>query len=239
MLFFQIIAHYCQIVFSGRSWTPPSPTSLPRSAAAATLAGGEEGVTKEDNNRSVATLTLVSRAAGKLDVRAGCVCGERCAGSSPQPLPRVRRVHVGARGHSRDCRDFSSTQVTLWKYSILYTIPDVWHSYIDIFSCISVFTHLLSCRKDQPRQRCTDCLKTKRRNASAFLEQLRWSNQAPAGKWNRWNPIQVSLYFKSNIAWFHIIINDKCFLMSILGFPGCLAPSQTDIQRNWSGHLAI
>ena len=108
------------------------------------------------------------------------------------------------RGHSRDCRDFSSTQVALWKYSILYTIPDVWHSYIDIFSCISVFTHLLSCRKDQPRQRCTDCLKTKRRNASAFLEQLRWSNQAPAGKCktlrrNRRNPIQVSLYFKSNI----------------------------------------
>ena len=63
-----------------------------------TLAGGEEEVTKEDNNRSVAALTLVSRAAGKLDVRAGCVCGERCAGSSPQPLPRVRRVHVGARG---------------------------------------------------------------------------------------------------------------------------------------------
>ena len=199
---------------------------------------------KEDNNRSVAAFTLVSRAAGKLDVRAGCVCGERCAGSSPQPLPRVRRVHVGARGHSRDCRDFSSTQVTLWKYSILYTIPDVWHSYIDIFSCISVFTHLLSRRKDQPRQRCTDCLKTKRRNASAFLEQLRWSNQAPAGKCktlrrNRRNPIQVSLYSKSNIALFHIIINDKCFLMSILGFPGCLAPSQTNVQRNCSGHLAI
>ena len=168
------------------------------------------------------------------------VSGERCAGSSPQPPPRVRRDHVGARGHSRDCRDFSSTQVTLWKYSILYTIPDVWHSYIDIFSCISVFTHLLSRRKDQPRQRCTDCLKTKRRNASAFLEQLRWSNQAPAGKCktlrrNRRNPIQVSLYSKSNIALFHIIINDKCFLMSILGFPGCLAPSQTDVQRNWSG----
>ena len=128
--------------------------------------------------------------------------------------------------------------MTLWKYSILYTIPDVWHSYIDIFSCISVFTHLLSCRKDQPRQRCTDCLKTKRRNASAFLEQLRWSNQAPAGKWNRRNPIQVSLYFKSNIAWFHIIINDKCFLMSILGFPGCLAPSQTGVDTSPSNPAA-
>ena len=98
----------------------------------------------------------------------------------------------------------------------------------------------LSCRKDQPRQRCTDCLKTKRRNASAFLEQLRWSNQAPAGKCktlrrNRRNPIQVSLYSKSNIALFHIIINNKWFLMSILGFPGCLAPSQTDVQWNWSG----
>ena len=38
-----------------------------------TLAGGEEEVTKEDNNRSVAALTLVSRAAGKLYVKAGCV----------------------------------------------------------------------------------------------------------------------------------------------------------------------
>ena len=99
---------------------------------------------KEDNNRSVAAFTLVSRAAGKLDVRAGCVCGERCAGSSPQPPPRVRRDHVGARGHSRDCRDFSSTQVTLWKYSTLfYTIPDVWHSYIDI--CIVLFLRLDTC----------------------------------------------------------------------------------------------
>ena len=34
---------------------------------------------KGDNNRSVAAFTLVSRAAGKLDVRAGCVCGERWA----------------------------------------------------------------------------------------------------------------------------------------------------------------
>ena len=155
-----------------------------------------------------------------------CPC--RCP-RTQQRLPRLQQ-------HTGDALEIL--------YTLFYTIPDVWHSYIDIFSCISVFTHLLSCRKDQPRQRCTDCLKTKRRNASAFLEQLRWSNQAPTGKCktlqrNRRNPIQVSLYSKSNIALFHIIINDKCFLMSILGFPGCLAPSQTDVQRNWSGHLAI
>ena len=37
MLFFKIIVHYCPIFSSGRSWTPPSSTSLPRWAAAPTL----------------------------------------------------------------------------------------------------------------------------------------------------------------------------------------------------------
>ena len=36
-----------------------------------TLAGGEEEVTKEDNNRAVAAFTLLSRAAVMLDVKAG------------------------------------------------------------------------------------------------------------------------------------------------------------------------
>ena len=61
---------------------PKLDASIPDISAALgrsrdTLAGGKEEVTKEDNNRSVAAFTLVSRAAGKLDVRAGCVCGER------------------------------------------------------------------------------------------------------------------------------------------------------------------
>ena len=56
------------------------------------LAGGKEEVTKEDNNLSVAAFPLVSRAAGKLDVRAGCVCGERCAGPrTQQTLPRLEQ----------------------------------------------------------------------------------------------------------------------------------------------------
>ena len=47
---------------------------------------------KEDNNRSVAAFPLVSRAAGKLDVRAGCVCGERCTGPrTQQTLPRLEQ----------------------------------------------------------------------------------------------------------------------------------------------------
>ena len=65
---------------------------------------------------------------------------------------------------------------------------------------------------------------------------------------SRRKPIQVSLYFKTNNALFHIYY--KWFLMSILGFPGCLTrpPSLghlpqpnwcSVVQWSWSGHLAI
>ena len=187
---------------------------------------------KEDNNRSVAAFTLVSRAAGKLDVRAGCVCGERCAVCGqlsptsatcpPRPCrcPRTQQRLPRLQQHSGDALEIL--------YSILYYPRCLAFIHWYMYCLVSPSWHMcyqLSCRKDQPRQRCIDCLKTKRRNASVFLEQLRWSNQAPAGKCktlrrNRRNPIQVSLYSKSNIALFHIIINDKCFLMTILGFPG-------------------
>ena len=60
-----------------------------------TLAGGKEEVTKEDNNRSVAAFTLVSRAASKLDARAGCVCGERCTGPRTQQTLQRPEQHTG------------------------------------------------------------------------------------------------------------------------------------------------
>ena len=85
-----------------------------------TLAGGEEEVTKEDNNRSVAALTLVSRAAGKLDVRAGCVCGERCAGSSPN-LCHVSAVSMSVPEDTAETAETSAAH--RWRFgNTLYSI---------------------------------------------------------------------------------------------------------------------
>ena len=47
------------------------------------------------------------------------MCGQLSPTSATCPPCPCR---CPSRGHSRDCRDFSSTQVTLWKYSILYSI---------------------------------------------------------------------------------------------------------------------
>ena len=110
------------------------------------------------------------------------VCGQLSPTSATCPLrqcrcPRTQQRLPRLQQHSGDALEIL--------YSILYYPRCLAFIHWYMYCLVSPSWHMcyqLSCRKDQPRQRCIDCLKTKRRNASVFLEQLRWSNQAPARK---------------------------------------------------------